>query len=462
VVIDVIAAPQAAILVSVSGPAVDETGIAQGFSGSPVKCADPADGVAKIIGAVAEGSGDYGYKVVLVTPIQEMLGQSAGPLASGASAARIGGAHPLTVSGLSRGLARRLTSAGAKAGRPILAAPAMPPAGARSLMLQDAYVYTVVAKPSLGGGAGTSYKLAAAGHTLGTISSDTSAAVSGRLGRPPVTIPVRTLMENEDTGEPSTLAAQVADETDIGAPPAGSALSFVAPLALAQGASKILGSARGMIGTVCVRIALRERRRPLRFCNRYASAAPSDSGVTIVAAGGASDALRALNQVDGYKRHALHVTEFAARVKLRRGLRQAFIRSVEMPRRVRRGRLARVQLHLQLVRGPHIARSFRLRIPHSMRPGPAAPLLPRAGRRRLHRVRPVRHAGGNDPARRQRREAVSGRSRPRSLESLARRVRAVGRYDGVTVRAGGHTARAYRDAGLRISGRGSAIVRVRR
>lgn len=51
---------------------------------------------------------------------------------------------------------------------------------------------------------------------------------------------------------------------------------------------------------------------------------------------------------------------------------------------------------------------------------------------------------------------------PRSLDALARRVRAVGRYDGVTVRAGGRTAHAYRDPGLGISGRGSASVRVRR
>jgi hypothetical protein len=155
------------------------------------------------------------------------------------------------------------------------------------------------------------------------------------------------------------------------------------------------------------------------------------------------------------------VTEFAARVKLRRGLRQAFIRSVEMPRRVRRGRRVRVRLHLQVVRGPHITRSFRLRIPGSMQPG----------RRHLSfRGRDVDDPdsdlfgalvetitpGGDDGG------PSAGDPGPRSLDALARHIRAVGRYDGLTVRAGGRTVRAYRDAVLRISGRGSASVRVRR
>ena len=291
-------------------------------------------------------------------------------------------AEPLTVSGLNRGLAQRLTEAGGKARRPILAAPALPLApfppqpprpgsslsvgysagdlavgavgtvayvdgdrvwgfghpfensGLRSLLLQDAYVYDVISNPNVGADTGSTYKLAAAGHTLGTISNDASAAVVGRSGAPPATVPVRIFTEDEDTGGRSTLGARVVDETDVGTPTGSSALSFVAPLALAQAASAILRSAPGQLsGTVCVRIALRERKRPLRFCNRYASAvAPSDpeAGENIVAAGSASDALTALTDIDDFKQRPLHVTEFAARVKLRRGLRQAFIRSVSL------------------------------------------------------------------------------------------------------------------------------------
>jgi hypothetical protein len=338
--------------------------------------------------------------------------------------------------------------------------------GLRSLLLQDAYVYTVISNPNAGDEATSStYKLAAAGHTLGTISNDATAAVVGRSGPPPATVPVRIFTEDGDTGERSTLGASVVDETDIGTPTGSSPLTFVAPLALAQAASAILRSAPGKLsGTVCARIALRERRRPLRFCNRYVSAvAPlePEAGDNIVAAGAASDLLTALTELDDYKLRGLHVTELSARVKLRRGLRQAFIRSVKLPRRVRAGRRVRVRLGLQVVRGPRITRSFRLRIPGSLR----------AGRRRLSFVgRDV-----DDPESDLFSALVEtitigldeegpspGGLGARSLEEVARRVRGIARYDGVTLRAGGRRARAYRDADLRISGRGSATVRVAR
>jgi hypothetical protein len=132
-----------------------------------------------------------------------------------------------------------------------------------------------------------------------------------------------------------------------------------------------------------------------------------------------------------------------------------------MPRRVRRGQRARVRLHLQVVRGAHITRSFRLRIPASMRPGrrhisflghnvddPDSDLLSTL-------IETITLGGGDE-------DKGDGDPGARSLAALARRVRAVGRYDGVTARAGGRRMRAYRDADLRISGRGSATVRVRR
>jgi hypothetical protein len=506
------------ILVRLSGPVIDETGVGPGFSGSPIYCPDGA-GAARNAGAISESIGAYGGKTVLATPIEEILANPAEaprPRPVGARASRIGRvlplADPLTVSGLNRGLAERLTGAGAKARRSVLATPAQPltpfPAappqpgsalsvgyssgdisvgavgtvayvdgdrvwgfghpfensGLRSLLLQDAYVYDVISNPNVGDDSGSTYKLAAAGHTLGTISNDASAAVVGRAGRPPVTIPVRIFAEDEDTGARSTLHAQVVDEADIGTPTGSAPLTFVAPLALAQGASAILRSAPGQLtGAVCVRIGLRERKRPLRFCNRYASAvAPSDpeAGENIVAAGSAADALEALTELDDYKRSRLHVTEFSANVKLRRGLRQAFIRSVSMPRRVRRGQRVRVRLRLQVVRGRHITRSFRLRIPGSVRPG----------RRRIsfvgHNVddpdsdlfsaliETITIGGGDEDS--------GGDPGARSLDALARRVRGVARYDGVTVRAGRRRMRAYRDTDLRISGRGWVAVRVRR
>ncbi|MEA2132766.1 MAG: hypothetical protein QOC68_675 [Solirubrobacteraceae bacterium] len=507
------------ILVRVSGPAIDESGVGPGFSGSPIYCRD-GSGTARNAGAISESIGAFGGKTVLATPIEEILANPpeaprAKPI--GARASRIGTvrplAEPLTVSGLNRGLAQRLTEAGAKARRPILAAPALPLApfpaqpprpgsslsvgyssgdlsvgavgtvayvdgdrvwgfghpfensGLRSLLLQDAYVYDVISNPNVGDDTGSTYKLAAAGHTLGTISNDASAAVVGHAGRPPTTIPVRVFTEDEDTGAHSTLGAQVVDETDVGNPTGASALTFVAPLAVAQGASAILRSAPGQLsGTVCVRISLRERKRPLRFCNRYTSAiAPSDpaSGENIVAAGGASDTLAALTDLDEFKPHPLHVTEFAARVKLHRGLRQAFIRSVTLPRHVRRGHRVRARLNLQVVRGPRISRSFRLRIPTSLRPGRR--LLSFVGKDvddpdsdlfgALVETITIGGDGGGDGA---------GDLGARTLGALARRVRGIASYDGVTLRASGRRAHAYRDADLRISGRASRTVRVRR
>ena len=72
--------------------------------------------------------------------------------------------------------------------------------GLRSLLLQDAYVYTVISNPNAGDDTGSTYKLAAVGHDLGTISNDASAAVVGRAGAPPPTVPVRIFSQDEDTG----------------------------------------------------------------------------------------------------------------------------------------------------------------------------------------------------------------------------------------------------------------------
>ena len=194
----------ARILVDLSGPVVDETGVGPGFSGSPIYCPD-GTGTSRNIGAISESIGAYGGKTVLATPIEEILANPAEaprPRPIGARSSRIGRvlplADPLTVSGLNRGLAERLTAAGAKARRTVLAAPAMPLApfpaapprpgsalsvgyssgdisvgavgtvayvdgdrvwgfghpfensGLRSLLLQDAYVYDIISNPNVG------------------------------------------------------------------------------------------------------------------------------------------------------------------------------------------------------------------------------------------------------------------------------------------------------------------------
>ena len=60
-----------------AAPAIDATGIGPGFSGSPIYCTGRRD--RQNAGAIAEGIGDYGDKVVLATPIEQMLGEPVDP-----------------------------------------------------------------------------------------------------------------------------------------------------------------------------------------------------------------------------------------------------------------------------------------------------------------------------------------------------------------------------------------------
>src|SRR3954467_462470 len=119
------------ILVEVSGAAVDSTGIGPGFSGSPIYC-DDGTGTGRNIGAISESIGEYGGKVVLATPIEAILANSpdAPRERSTAKASRADRAvaaraehqirtdgvrplaSPLTISGLSGGLAQGLASTG--------------------------------------------------------------------------------------------------------------------------------------------------------------------------------------------------------------------------------------------------------------------------------------------------------------------------------------------------------------
>src|SRR6476659_8107510 len=63
----------ARLLVRVSGPKVDATGVGPGFSGSPIYCPG-ADGVQRNAGAISETIGDYGGKPVLATPTEQIIG----------------------------------------------------------------------------------------------------------------------------------------------------------------------------------------------------------------------------------------------------------------------------------------------------------------------------------------------------------------------------------------------------
>ena len=139
-IVDVIAAETGLsgprILVRVSGPAIDATGIGPGFSGSPVIC----DG--RNAGAISEGLGDYGNDVALATPIEEMIRDhpAAPPASTRRNPALLRAAHPLaiplTVTGLSGRAATLMRQAALRARRPLIIAPAGPVVGYRPVDLR--------------------------------------------------------------------------------------------------------------------------------------------------------------------------------------------------------------------------------------------------------------------------------------------------------------------------------------
>ena len=108
----------ARIIVTVSGPAVDATGIGPGFSGSPIYCPD-ASNVQRNIGAISESIGDYGGKTVLATPIELMLSNPVDPPKPTARevGAREGRARPRIAREGAKPLSTPITISGVSAAR---------------------------------------------------------------------------------------------------------------------------------------------------------------------------------------------------------------------------------------------------------------------------------------------------------------------------------------------------------
>ena len=506
------------IMVKASGAAVDETGIGPGFSGSPIYCPG-ADGTARVIGAISEAIGEYGGKVVLATPIESMLGQPVDPPAGPVSRAdreAAGAARtltaPLTVSGLDSRLGEALRRAAAEQGRLVMTAPpagplgSFPPqtlvpgsamgvgyaegdinasaigtvsyvdgdrvwgfghpldgVGARSLLLQDAYIFRVINNPNASFDSYGSYKYGAAGHSLGTLTSDGLNAVAGRIGVLPATVPVRITAKDLDTGAEKVVATNVADEAAVDQPTGGSLLSLIAPLAVSQSAGTVLGgSPARLTGRACFTVRLRELRDPARFCNRYVSDFPDPLGAGNVVAGAASaDLADALVQVDGYKAGEVHVTGVEGAVEIGRGQRQAFLRKVVLPRTVRKGtREVPATVVLRHVRGPREARRMTVKLPRDLRPGKRTVVF--VGKDVDFSEADLFDLFGFDFG-----GSAGGSLGPPNLRALVGSIEAIARYDGVMARrpgsdpeTSGPGVRSFRDRTLRISGKVRTSIRV--
>ncbi|ADB50037.1 hypothetical protein [Conexibacter woesei] len=509
-VVDDVSGTGPRILVRVSGDAVAGSGIASGFSGSPVYCADRTGAVGNA-GAVSATIGQYGNDVGLVTPIEQLLGLRAKPPSGARKATRAEAASvrpiaaPLTFTGLSPALARLVERAGRAAGRRYVAAPTGPlatfgpqplvpgasmaaaystgaigasaigtvtyrdgatvygfghqldGAGRRSLVLQDAYVFTVVDNP-LDTSESSSYKLAAPGHALGTLSNDAPAAVVGTVGESAPTIPFTVRVRDRDRGRTLRQRTEVADEVDVGDPTGQGLLPTIGPMALAQAVTAAFdGAPARESGVLCLRVTVREARSPLRFCNRYVANGQDTGGVPALALAMGSDVTSALTAVDQARFANLHVTSVYADVAFSRGLELATIVGVSGPRALRRGGTARVRLRVREFRGPLRTIPVTLSVP---RDAPLGEQQLRIAGTPLDTVDSggettlvIDVGGGGD--------GTDGGG-AQSMEEVRARFGGTARYDGLRARLGSARWRAARDDRLRIDGRGTLDVVVKR
>jgi hypothetical protein len=407
-VLDVLAgnpdATGARILIRVSGPAVDDTGVGPGFSGSPIICGG------RNAGAISEGIGEYGNKVVLATPIEAILG--ARPRAA-ATARRAPAllqrakplATPLTISGATPHVLTLLQRAAKRAGRVLLDAPPGPlggyptqqlrpgaavaaayatgelafgavgtvayvdgntvfafghqldGAGPRSLFLQDAYVFGVIGNPvGVPDFGAMTYKLTSpGGHTVGEMSNDTFSAIAGTVGAAPPSIPLRASARLGS--QRASLTTQVADERALGLP---GGLSLVAPIAASTAIDRLLDSFEPVAMTLCTRFRVRELKKPIGFCNDY-----FDTFAPL------SDVARASSLVDAFDSGPLHISGSAIGMSIKRGFADDVLVSADGPSRAPAGSTVPVKLEVRHRRGSNSRTlTARVPIPRGMSPGP--------------------------------------------------------------------------------------------
>ena len=399
------------ILVRVSGPAVEATGVGPGFSGSPVICGG------RTAGAISEGIGEYGNHVVLATPIEEMLRDRPAGAAATARVPRSARrdpallrsaqpfAAPLTVSGVSGRTLALLSRAARRAGRSLLASPAGPAGGyptvplapgsaaaaaistgdlaigavgtvtyrdgdriwafghaldglgRRSLFLTDAYVFGIIGNPlgvaDLGA---VTYKLASAdGHVQGRVTSDGIAAISGFAGAGPSAVPLHVTARERGSGAAVTFESLLADERPLGL---GAGISIVAPLAVSQAVERLMRDAGPTTLSMCARFRVRELRRAMGFCNSYFS---PDAALNDVAEAG--------SLVDYFELAPLHVERVDLSLRARDGVTSDVLVRADGPRRVRPGQRLQVRLTLQRRRGGRRSLAVTVPVPPGIAPG---------------------------------------------------------------------------------------------
>lgn len=512
-VIDVIADDPATggprILIRVSGPAVDATGVGPGFSGSPILCGG------RNAGAISEGIGAYGNFVALATPIEEVLTARPAPTpASARRAPRLARAArpllgPLTMGGLSGRTRQLVARAARRAGRVVLAAPPGPiggyPAvelrpgsavsaaistgdislsavgavayrdgdqiyafghaldgvGRRGLFLQDAYVFGVIGNPiGVPEFGAITYKLtSSSGHPLGSFTNDVFSGVGGRLGAGPPSIPLR-ITARERGGGSVTLDSLLADERAHGL---GAGLSFVAPIAAGTALERLLRSFEPVTMRMCMRFRARGLVKPMGFCNPYFDILEALAHIT-----------GAAGMVDGFDFAPLRLRGASVSFTARRGVVDEVIVAGDALGRARRGRRVPVRVTLQRLGGRRRTITVRVPVPRDLEPGRQTLVLSGNGFAEesglLIEVIEQSLAGtgglGGSPSAVGRTPGAEGRSAqsaPQSVRRLARRIASLRRPLGIEARFGRRDPRVVLSSDdIRFDGRVKVRLRVSR
>jgi hypothetical protein len=467
------------ILFRASGPAVDDTGLGFGFSGSPIYCPDE-NGQLRNAGAVFAGVDDYGNDTALATPIEEILSMplQTPPQARPATRAEQHAEDwttPLMVAGAGPAVRQALWHAAANADVPLIHAPAtasqvstgtdlqpgsavagsissgaiglnaigtvayrddanriwafghpLDGAGERSLLMQGAFVHQVIGNPNPPGFNLGTYKLASAGDIAGTIDFDGNWAISGTLGTMPTTIPV-VVRASGPTGDLERAVTLVADESPLNHPSGFAALSLVTSIAVSDRVFAALGSSGGRsYGRMCLRIDIQELRRPMRFCNRYIGDGQFLGG-TEIAMGG--DAATAATLVERFDRRQLHVDRVRAKLDVHEGLRFARLRGASGPHRVRPGERIPIRITYQRPREKLESSRFTVRVPIGLKPGRRTLRLSGSGADPGDASLEAIFSAGLSPD-----DLFFGGGGPPSparVEKLARAIHDIHRYDGI-------------------------------
>ena len=145
------------------------------------------------------------------------------------------------------------------------------------------------------------------------------------------------------------------------------------------------------------------------------------------------------------------MTSLRARVDLRRGERLAFLRGVDAPRRVRPGQRVTLKVKLQRIRGATFTKRFRVRIP---RVKPGRRTLRLSGFEETSDEEDLLEIllGGEDE------DALS--DGPARLNDLIDEIEGLSRWDGVELRVGRQSRRAFVDRDQIITGDARTTVRV--